>query len=218
MVEGLIGKKIGMTQTFDDKGNVIPVTVIEAGPCTVIQMKTVEKDGYSAVQIGLVEDKEQKSNKPMAGHLKKAGVNAAKIIREFHFDEGSDVKEGSQFFADIFNEGDKVSVVGISKGKGFAGVVKRWGFHGGRRTHGSMFHRRPGSTGASAYPSHVFKGKKLPGHMGDDRVTVRNLKVIQVEKDKNLLVISGAVPGASGGYVLIKKIDFNPVPEKTKKE
>ena len=218
MVEGLIGKKIGMTQTFDDKGNVIPVTVIEAGPCTVIQMKTVEKDGYSAVQIGLVEDKEHKSNKPMAGHLKKAGVNAAKIIREFHFDEGSDVKEGSQFFADIFNEGDKVSVVGISKGKGFAGVVKRWGFHGGRRTHGSMFHRRPGSTGASAYPSHVFKGKKLPGHMGDDRVTVRNLKVIQVEKDKNLLVISGAVPGASGGYVLIKKIDFNPVPEKTKKE
>lgn len=218
MVEGLIGKKIGMTQTFDDKGNVIPVTVIEAGPCTVIQMKTVEKDGYSAVQIGLVEDKEQKSNKPMAGHLKKAGVNAAKIIREFHFDEGSDVKEGSQFFADIFNEGDKVSVVGISKGKGFAGVVKRWGFHGGRRTHGSMFHRRPGSTGASAYPSHVFKGKKLPGHMGDDRVTVRNLKVIQVEKDKNLLVISGAVPGASGGYVLIKKVDFNPVPEKTKKE
>ncbi|MCK4386418.1 MAG: 50S ribosomal protein L3, partial [candidate division Zixibacteria bacterium] len=171
-----------------------------------------------AVQIGLVEDKEHKSNKPMAGHLKKAGVNAAKIIREFHFDEGSDVKEGSQFFADIFNEGDKVSVVGISKGKGFAGVVKRWGFHGGRRTHGSMFHRRPGSTGASAYPSHVFKGKKLPGHMGDDRVTVRNLKVIQVEKDKNLLVISGAVPGASGGYVLIKKVDFNPVPEKTKKE
>lgn len=218
MVEGLIGKKIGMTQTFDDKGNVIPVTVIEAGPCTVIQMKTVEKDGYSAVQIGLIEDKEQKSNKPMAGHLKKAGVNAAKIIREFHFDEGSDVKEGSQFFADIFNEGDKVSVVGVSKGKGFAGVVKRWGFHGGRRTHGSMFHRRPGSTGASAYPSHVFKGKKLPGHMGDDRVTVRNLKVIQVEKDKNLLVISGSVPGASGGYVLIKKVDFNPVPEQTKKE
>ncbi len=218
MVEGLIGKKIGMTQTFNDKGNVIPVTVIEAGPCTVIQMKTVEKDGYSAVQMGLVEDKEQKSNKPMAGHLKKAGVNAVKIIREFYFDEGSDVKEGSQFFADIFNEGDKVSVVGISKGKGFAGVVKRWGFHGGRRTHGSMFHRRPGSTGASAYPSHVFKGKKLPGHLGDDRVTVRNLKVIQVEKDKNLLVISGAVPGASGGYVLIKKVDFNPVPEKTKKE
>jgi len=218
MVEGLIGKKIGMTQTFNDKGNVIPVTVIEAGPCTVIQMKTVEKDGYSAVQMGLVEDKEQKSNKPMAGHLKKAGINAAKIIREFHFDEGSEVKEGSQFFADIFNEGDKVSVVGISKGKGFAGVVKRWGFHGGKRTHGSMFHRRPGSTGASAYPSRVFKGKKLPGHLGDNRVTVRNLKVIQVEKDKNLLVISGAVPGASGGYVLIKKVDFNPVPEKTKKE
>ncbi len=218
MVEGLIGKKIGMTQTFDDKGNVIPVTVIEAGPCTVIQMKTVEKDGYSAVQIGLVEEKKQRSNKPMAGHLKKAGINAAKIIREFYFDERSDVKEGSQFFADIFNEGDKVSVVGISKGKGFAGVVKRWGFHGGEKTHGSMFHRRPGSTGASAYPSHVFKGKKLPGHMGDDRVTARNLKVIQVEKDKNLLVISGAVPGASGGYVLIKKVDFNPVPEKTKKE
>jgi large subunit ribosomal protein L3 len=218
MVEGLIGKKIGMTQIFNDKGNVIPVTVIEAGPCTVIQMKTFEKDGYSAVQMGLVEDKEQKSNKPMAGHLKKAGVNAAKIIREFHFDEGSDVKEGSQFFADIFNEGDKVSVVGISKGKGFAGVIKRWGFHGGKKTHGSMFHRRPGSTGASAYPSHVFKGKKLPGHLGDDRVTVRNLKVIQVEKDKNLLVISGAVPGASGGYVLIKKVDFNSVPEKTKKE
>lgn len=218
MIEGLIGKKIGMTQTFDEEGNVIPVTVIEAGPCTVIQRKTVEKDGYSSIQMGIVEEKDKRTNKPMAGHFKKAEVNAARIIKEFRFDEGSEVKEGSQFHVDIFSEGDKVHVVGISKGKGFAGVMKRWGFSGGRKTHGSMFHRKSGSVGASAYPSHVFKGKKMPGHMGDDRVTIKNLQVIQTDKEKNLLVLKGSVPGAAGGYVLIKKADYTPVPKEAKKE
>ncbi len=219
MVEGLIGKKVGMTQTFDEKGNVIPVTVFEAGPCAVVQMKTRDKDGYSAVQLALIEEKKNKKNKPLAGHLKKANIPDVKLIREFRFLEGSEIKEGTQILADLFAEGERVHVTGTSKGKGFAGVVKRWGFHGGKKTHGSMFHRRPGSTGASAYPSRVIKGKKLPGHMGTDRVLVKNLKVVQVEKDSNLLVLKGSVPGAKGGYVLIKKAGFHPeVSQEAKKE
>lgn len=219
MVEGLIGKKVGMTQTFDEKGNVIPVTVFEAGPCAVVQMKTRDKDGYSAVQLALIEEKKNKKNKPLAGHLKKANIPGVKLIREFRFLEGSEIKEGTQILADLFAEGERVHVTGTSKGKGFAGVVKRWGFHGGKKTHGSMFHRRPGSTGASAYPARVIKGKKLPGHMGTDRVLVKNLKVVQVEKDSNLLVLKGSVPGAKGGYVLIKKAGFHPeVSQEAKKE
>ena len=222
MIEGLIGKKIGMTQTFDEEGNVAPITVIKVGPCTVIQKKTREKDGYSALQLGLVEEKgRKKATKPLVGHYEKSGVPPMKILKEFQFAEKGEVKEGDQFFVDIFQIGEKVHVVGMSKGKGFAGVVKRWGFHGGKATHGSMFHRRPGSTGASAYPSRVMKGKKLPGHMGCKRVTVKNLKVIQADKENNLLVVKGAVPGARGGYLLIKKANFNPespIPDQIKAE
>jgi len=209
VVEGLIGKKIGMTQSFDAEGNVIPVTVIMAGPCTVIQKKTKEKDGYHMLQMGLVEEKaRKKANKPLIGHFKKTDIPPTKILREFRDDGQSEVKEGDQFFVDIFQEGEKVYVVGTSKGKGFAGVIKRWGFKGGKASHGSMLHRGPGSVGASAFPSRVMKGKKLPGHMGHERVTVRNLTVIQADKENNLLVVKGAVPGAKGGYFLIKKANF----------
>jgi len=221
MIEGLIGKKIGMTQTFDEQGNMAPITVIKVGPCTVIQKKTRKKDGYSALQLGLVEDKSQKkATKPLVGHYEKSGAPPMKILREFQFAEKGEVKEGDQFFVDIFQVGEKVHVVGVSKGKGFAGVIKRWGFHGGKATHGSMFHRRPGSTGASAFPSRVMKGKKLPGHLGNSRVTVKNLKVIQADKENNLLVVKGAVPGARGGYLLIKKASFDPtlMPEQIKVE
>ena len=209
MVEGLIGQKIGMIQNFDEEGNVVSATVIKAGPCTVIQKKTKEKDGYSACQLGLVEEKGvKKIIKPLTGHYKKSGVPPTRILREFWFDEKEKVKEGDQFFVDIFQVGEKVHVVGTSKGKGFAGVIKRWGFHGGSKTHGSMFHRKPGSTGASAYPSRVVKGKKMPGQMGGERVTVKNLTVLEADKEKNLLVVNGAIPGAKGGYLLIKKAGF----------
>jgi large subunit ribosomal protein L3 len=221
MIEGLIGKKIGMTQTFDEQGNMAPITVIKVGPCTVIQKKTKEKDGYSAIQLGLVEEKGQKkATKPLVGHYEKSGVPPMKILREFQFAEKGEVKEGDQFFVDIFQVGEKVHVVGTSKGKGFAGVVKRWGFHGGKATHGSMFHRRPGSTGASAYPSRVMKGKKLPGQLGNSRVTVKNLKVIEADKENNLLIVKGTVPGARGGYLLIKKAYFDPtlMPDQIKVE
>lgn len=211
MVEGLIGRKVGMTQTFDDAGNVIPVTVIKAGPCTVIQKKTEEKDGYSVLQLSLVEEKgEKKPSKPLVGHYMKSGIPPAKILREFRFRTQAEVKEGDQFFVDIFQVGERVRVVGTSKGKGFAGVIKRWGFHGGKASHGSMFHRSPGSIGASAFPSRVVKGKKLPGQMGDQRITVKNLTVIEADRDNNLLVVKGTVPGARGCYVLIKKEDFHP--------
>jgi len=222
MIEGLIGKKIGMTQTFDEEGNVAPITVIRVGPCTVIQKKTKEKDGYSAIQLGLIEEKgRKKATKPLVGHYEKSGVPPMKILKEFQFAEKGEVKEGDQFFVDIFQVGEKVHVVGMSKGKGFAGVVKRWGFHSGKASHGSMFHRRPGSIGASAFPSRVVKGKKLPGQMGNRRVTVKNLKVIQADKENNLLVVKGAVPGASGGYLLIKKANFHPespIPDQIKAE
>jgi large subunit ribosomal protein L3 len=209
MIEGLIGKKIGMTQTFDEHGNVIPVTVLSAGPCTVLQKKSREKDGYSAVQVGLMDDKTyKKMNKPMTGHFNKAGIPPVKTLREFQYAPEVEVKEGDLFYVDIFEAGEKVDVVGLSKGKGFTGVMKRWGFKGGKATHGSMFHRRAGSVGASAYPSRVVKGKKLPGHLGHSRVTVKNLTVVEANREKNLLVVKGAVPGAAGGYVLIKKIKF----------
>lgn len=209
MVEGLIGKKIGMTQQFDDNGNAIPVTVIQVGPCAVIQKKTEKKDGYSALQLGFIEKKpKRKPNKTQEGHFEKAGLPPTKILREFLYGDTDDVKEGDQFSVDIFQVGEKVDVVGTSKGKGFAGVIKRWGFHGGKGSHGSMFHRAPGSIGCSADPSRVLKGKKLPGQMGDERVTVKNLSVIETDKEHNLLVVKGAVPGAKGGYVLVKKTNF----------
>jgi large subunit ribosomal protein L3 len=209
VVEGLIGKKIGMSQSFDKDGNIIPVTVIKAGPCTVIQKKTKDKDGYSALQLGLVEEKGvKKEKKPQAGHFKKSGTPVVKILREFRFEEHSGIKEGDQVLVDIFKEGETVHVTGTSKGKGFAGVVKRWHFRGGGAAHGSMFHRAPGSIGASSYPSRVMPGKRMGGHMGSDRVTVRNLTVIQTDKENNLLVVRGAVPGARGGYLLIRRENF----------
>jgi len=209
MVEGLIGKKIGMTQQFDDAGNVIPVTIIKAGPCTVIQKKTVEKDGYVAVQLGFVEERGvRKPLKPQIGHFKRSGVPVVKKLQEFGCSDPAAVKEGDQVLVDIFEVGETIHVVGTSKGKGFAGVVKRYHFAGGGASHGSMFHRAPGSIGASSYPSRVVKGMRMGGHMGQDRVTVRKLKVVATDKDNNLLLVKGAVPGAKGGYVLIKKGTF----------
>lgn len=209
MVEGLIGIKIGMSQQFDDAGNVVPVTVLQAGPCTVIQKKTAEKDGYAAVQLGLVEARAvRKAPKPQAGHFKRAGVPVVKKLQEVGCSDPDAVKEGDQVLVDIFEVGETVHVVGTSKGKGFAGVVKRHHFAGGGAAHGSMFHRAPGSIGASSYPSRVVKGMRMGGHMGHDRVTVRDLKVVAADKEQNLLVVKGAVPGAKGGYVLIKKGSF----------
>lgn len=209
MVEGLIGKKIGITQSFDEKGNTFPVTVIQAGPCTVFQKKNIKKDGYSSLQLGFIEEKGlKKPNKALVGHSRKAGAPPPRVLREMRYDEQGDIKEGDQFFVDIFAPGEKVHVTGQSKGKGFAGVVKRWKFRGGKASHGSMFHRAPGSIGASAFPSRVIKGRKMPGHMGDERVTVRNLTVVKTDKENNILVLKGSVPGAKGGYLLIKKSNF----------
>ena len=209
MVEGIIGKKIGMTQIFDDDGSVIPVTIISAGPCAVIQMKTKSKDGYAAVQLGFIEDKPfRKANKPTRGRFAKSEIDPTRILREFKYDESGDIKVGDKFSVDLFKVGEKVHVSGQSIGKGFAGVMKRWGFRGGKDTHGSMFHRRPGSIGSSAYPSRVMKGKRLPGHMGNSRVTKKNLTVIDADKENNFLIVKGSIPGSNGGYVLIKKAGF----------
>jgi large subunit ribosomal protein L3 len=206
MLEGLIGKKIGMAQGFDAEGNAVPLTVIQAGPCTVIQIKSKEKDGYQALQVGFVEGRAVKSSsKAQLGHFKKSGSPLTPVLREFLVGGPGEVKEGDQFFVDIFKIGEKVHVTGTSKGKGFAGVVKRHHFRGGGDTHGSMFHRAPGSIGASSYPSRVVRGLRMGGHMGHDRVTARNLVVFQADKDHNLLVVKGAVPGPNGGYVLIHK-------------
>lgn len=210
MVEGIIGKKIGMTQIFDENGNVVPVTIISAGPCAVVQKKTKSKDGYTAVQLGFIEDNPlKKANKPATGHFAKSELDPARILREFKYDENSEIKVGDKFSVELFKTGEKVHVCGKSIGKGFAGVMKRWGFRGGKDTHGSMFHRRPGSIGSSAYPSRVMKGKKLPGHMGNSRVTVKNLTIIDTDKENNLLVVKGSIPGSNGGYVLIKKAEFD---------
>jgi large subunit ribosomal protein L3 len=209
MVEGLIGKKIGMSQRFEDDGNVVPVTIIQAGPCTVVQKKTPEKDGYLAVQLGFVEDKgRKKPAKAQVGHFRKSGVPVVRKIQEVGLTDAAELKEGDQVLVDIFQVGETIHVSGTSKGKGFAGVVKRHHFAGGGAAHGSMFHRAPGSIGASSYPSRVVKGMRMGGHMGDDRVTVRNLKVVETDKDQNLLVVKGAVPGARGAYLLIRKGAF----------
>jgi large subunit ribosomal protein L3 len=207
MVNGIIGKKIGMTQLFLEDGSVEPATVIQAGPCVVVQAKATGTDGYEAVQLGLVEERPLKANKPTAGHFKKASVPATRVRREVKVAKGAEApKPGDQVVVGtVFQSGERVDVVGTSKGHGFQGVVKRHHFGGGAATHGSMFHRAPGSIGASSYPSRVVKGMRMAGHMGQDRVTVRNLKVLRIDADNNLLVVRGAVPGANGGYVLIKK-------------
>jgi large subunit ribosomal protein L3 len=205
-VEGIIGRKVGMTQVYAADGRAIPVTVIQAGPCVVVQRKSKEKDGYSAVQLGFVENRTIKRvTKPMAGHFKKASLPPCRVLREFRVEDGAEVKVGDKVSVSLFAPGDSVSVVGTSKGKGFQGVIKRHHFRGGAATHGSMFHRAPGSIGASAFPSRVLKGMRAAGHMGSDRVTVRNLQVVKVDAESNLLVIRGSVPGAGGGYVIIRK-------------
>jgi large subunit ribosomal protein L3 len=195
-----------MTQLFDPDGSVHPATVLKAGPCVVAQVKTVEHDGYEAVQIGFVDARATKENKPTQGHFKKAGVPATRITREVRLKAGGDpVKAGDHVSVAIFADGERVDVVGTSRGKGFQGVVKRHHFKGGRATHGSMFHRAPGSIGASSYPSRVVRGMRMGGHMGADRVTVRNLKVLRVDAENNLLLIEGAVPGGPNSVVLIRK-------------
>jgi large subunit ribosomal protein L3 len=207
MINGILGKKIGMTQLFGNDGTVIPATVIKAGPCVVVQKKTASTDGYNAVQLGLVEFVPAgRVNKAMAGHFNKANVAPVKFLREFRLGESAqDTQVGAKVLVDQFTANDQVDVTGISKGKGFAGVIKRHKFRGGAATHGSMFHRAPGSIGASAFPSRVFKGMRAAGHMGQDRVTTKNLQVIRVDPENNLLVVRGAVPGANGGYLIIKK-------------
>jgi len=207
MVNGIIGKKLGMTQLFAEDGTVTPVTVIKAGPCIVVQKKTVNTDGYNAVQLGFVEEKPpRRVNKPTEGHFKRAGVPPTRVLREVRVDASDEATSvGDKVLVDIFNENDLVDVIGKSKGRGFAGFIKRHGFAGGRASHGSMFHRAPGSIGQSAYPSRVFKGTRMAGHMGDERKSLKNLRVVAVDTEKNLLMIRGAVPGPNGAYVLIKK-------------
>ncbi|OQX56344.1 MAG: 50S ribosomal protein L3 [Candidatus Cloacimonas sp. 4484_209] len=201
---GLIGKKKEMTQIFDEDGTVVPVTIIEANPCTITQIKTVENDGYSAVQLGIT-GKKKKSTLPLKGHLKKSKLNAVEFLYEFRVSELKDYKPGQKLALDIFEEGEIIDVTGFSKGKGFQGVVKKHGYSGGPETHGSTSHRVPGSIGASATPGRVIKGKKLPGRMGGVRVTVRNVKIIKVEKNNNLVAVKGAVPGSRNSIVILKK-------------
>ena len=204
MNKGLIGKKLGMTQIFDEQGKVIPVTVIEAGPCVVSQVKTEETDGYNSIQLGFGAIKESKVNKPERGHFTKANIAPARYLREFRVDSIEDVKVGDELKADIFMAGDKIDIQGTSKGKGFQGVIKRHGQHRGPMGHGSMYHRRPGSMGSTSTPGRVFKGKKLPGHMGAETVTIQNLEVIKVDLDKNIILVKGSVPGAKGSILKIK--------------
>ena len=204
MKKALIGKKVGMTQIFDENGSVIPVTVIEAGPCVVAQVKTIENDGYEAVQLGFGEVKENKLNKPVKGHFAKANVTAKKHLREFRLDSIEGIKVGDELKADVFAAGDKIDVQGTSKGKGFQGVIKRHGQHRGPMGHGSMYHRRPGSMGSTSTPGRVFKGKKLPGHMGRVTVTIQNLDVVKVDLDKNVILVKGSVPGPKGAILKIK--------------
>ena len=204
MKKGIIGRKIGMTQIFDEKGNVIPVTVIEAGPCVVAQVKTVETDGYNAVQLGFGDVKDKHINKPEAGHFAKAKLANKKHLREFRLDSIEGIKVGDEVKADVFEAGEKIDVQGTSKGKGFQGVIKRHGQHRGPMGHGSMYHRRPGSMGSTSTPGRVFKGKKLPGHMGVDTITIQNLKVVKVDLDKNVILVKGSVPGNKGSILKIK--------------
>lgn len=204
MQKGLIGKKIGMTQLFGEKGVVIPVTVLEVGPCAVVQKKTVEKDGYDAVQLGYGDVKVTRVTKPMRGHFAKADVAPKKVLREFRLADIDSVNVGDILKADIFAEGEKVDVSGTSKGKGYAGAIKRWNFGRLKETHGTgPVARHQGSMGACSDPSRVFKGKKMPGHLGAEKVTVQNLDVVKVDVENNLIAVKGAVPGARGGYVVI---------------
>ena len=204
MSKTIIGRKVGMTQIFDEKGSVVPVTVIEAGPCNVVQVKTVETDGYNAIQLGFGEVKEYKVNKPTMGHFKKASVSAQKHLREFRVEDLSNIKVGDVIKVDKFSAGDIVDIQGTSKGHGFQGVIKRHGQSRGPMGHGSMYHRRPGSMGSTSTPGRVFKGKKLPGHMGVETVTIQNLKIVAVDLDKNVILVKGSVPGNKGSILKIR--------------
>lgn len=205
MLNGLLGKKIGMTQIFEEAGRVIPVTVIEAGPCVVLQVKSVEKDGYSAVRIGFDEKKEAHTNKPQAGTFKKANTKPLTVIKEIRTNDTEGIKVADSIRLDMFTTGDYVDITGTSIGKGFQGGIKRWHWKGGPKSHGSMQHRAPGSIGASSDPSRVYKGQHLPGHMGSRKVTVHGLEVAEVDKENNLLLVKGAVAGAKGNYLIIRK-------------
>jgi large subunit ribosomal protein L3 len=207
MVTGIIGKKVGMTQIFDPDGTVHPATVIKAGPCVVVQAKTVQTDGYQAVQLALVEETPAKVNKPTQGHFKKANVPPTRVRREVKVAAGGNgaPKPGDQVLVSMFAGGERVDVIGTGRGKGFQGVVRRHHFGGGAATHGSMFHRAPGSIGASSFPSRVVKGMRAAGRMGGGRVTTRNLKVLRIDADNHLLIVEGSVPGAPSGYVVVRK-------------
>jgi large subunit ribosomal protein L3 len=204
-MEGILGRKLGMTQIYVEDGTAIPVTVIQAGPCLVVQRKTVAVDGYEAVQIGLVEEKPAKVNQPMGGHFKKAGVAPVRQVEELALSAGEDLKPGDEVKVSIFEEKEWVDVVGTSKGKGFQGVMKRHGFRGGQGGHGSMFHRAPGSIGSSAYPSRVFPGMRGTGRMGGKRITVKNLQIVKIDAERNLIYLRGAVPGCKTGYLAIRR-------------
>ncbi len=204
MQKGLIGKKVGMTQLFDENGKVIPVTVVEAGPCVVVQKKTVEKDGYAAVQVGFGDVKVTRVNKPLAGHFKKADVAPKKVLKEFRLKDTESLNVGDILKADVFAAGDRVDVVGTSKGKGTAGAIKRWNFGRLKESHGTgPVARHAGSLGACSDPSRVYKGKKLAGHLGAERVTIQNLDVVKVDADNNLIAVKGAIPGPRGGIVVL---------------
>lgn len=204
MAKGILGKKVGMTQVFESDGRAVPVTVLEAGPCVVIQKKTVATDGYDAIQLGFGEQKERLTNKPMKGHFSKAGAKLFKFLKELRTDSGENFELGQVLKADVFNEGEFVDVTGTSKGKGFAGVIKRWNFNRASMTHGSMYHRRTGSLGATD-AARVFKGRRLPGRLGGVQTTTQGLKVVRVDSERNLLLIKGAVPGPNGSFVVVKK-------------
>lgn len=206
MISGILGKKLGMTQIFVADGSRIPVTVVEAGPCTVVQKKTEANDGYNALQVGFGEKKTHRTNKPMIGHFKAADKGAFSVLKEIAVDNIDNYKVGDQITCEaIFKAGDKVDVTGSSKGKGFQGVIKRWNFSGGRASHGSKFHRAPGSIGCSAWPSRVVKGKKMPGQMGNANVTLQNLEIVEIRPEQNLILVKGAIPGPTQGVVLIRK-------------
>ena len=205
MKKAILAKKIGMTQIFTEDGRLIPVTVLEAGPCPVVQVKTMENDGYEAVQIGFIDQKEKSVNKPKKGHFEKAGIAVKKYLKEFKFEDAASYEVGKEIKADIFAAGDKVDVSGISKGKGYASTIKRYNHHTGPKSHGSKSHRVVGSMGSSASPSRVKKGKKMPGHMGSVRVTIQNVELVRADAEKNIILIKGAVPGPKGAILEIKE-------------
>ena len=207
-MNGIIGKKIGMTQVFEQDGRIIPVTVIQAGPCVITQIKTMEKEGYCSVQLGFDDKKEKHCSKPLTGHFQKSGVTAKKFLKEIKItnEETEKLELGAEVkISDVFSKGQKVKVTGRSKGRGFTGVMKRWNFGGGRDSHGAKYHRKPFSIGMHTDPGRVFKNKKMPGHYGDEQITTRGLEVVEIDLDKNLLILKGAIPGAKNGYVFIRK-------------